>query len=535
MKPARDEAWASLLARALAHSTDGQVLDAVIEIAGPLFNEPTPALAAAVAARLERGAGSDSVQQRRDLAGILGVIGTIDHVRQALPKSLLNGSGTQAPVYAVLIRAVGLVKDGNVQELVGRYRTAGGEPQPEWARQAVAEALGYKGIRSHEAQAPLAAKMLQHILGGAAFTLGEPGQPGTVTLPQAPPESAPAVRAAAIDSLQHYASPATAGLLRDIALTTAHEPESAEGDTAAKSLGRMLRRGSPDAADALGSLVAALPPEGRMLALLDLLEADTPADLDPAARARLGDSVRGVLKAEDAGEAVRQKAAEVLVRLRDARSETLELLYHSWTSATEPAEKARWRDLVRDLLVGLARAAPALGPAVDALIAEHLGTMAAEGRHADALAFLDAMGEDATRYALKRARADVHYTYATYASATGGRTKEEQRHDLDAALRLFQELVAEAPTPVVRLDVQRTLFNILQSRAESDWLDASKGEEAKTFLLRAVEVAVQSENPSLAKIASETIVKQLEAQPLNDQEKATLAQQEKRLREIQGT
>ena len=56
------------------------------------------------------------------------------------------------------------------------------------------------------------------------------------------------------------------------------------------------------------------------------------------------------------------------------------------------------------------------------------------------------------------------------------------------------------------------------------FLDAEGGEKAKTFLLRALEVAVLSGDPATAKEATDSIVRPLEqaADELTDQEKAAL-------------
>jgi hypothetical protein len=526
MKPVADEAWAEFLRRCLAHSTDQRVLTRVIQILGSTFREPapphTPLVATAVAQRLKEGAETDSVDARKNLASMLGVIGSLADLQEALPdpQRLLGGAanGRQDPVWKTLIHAVGLVDTGLVVRLALYYRFDE-KLQPKWARLAVAEALGFDGIRNSETEKPLAAAMLRHILDGDEVTLG------TTTIKADNREAEAAVRIAAIRSMQHYPDLGTAPVLGTIA-----EEQTEEGAEAVKVIGRQLRQGSVEAGNELARLIGLEADAARLDALLDLVAKETPATLDAGARSTLAAAVLGVMRREGTGEALRAKAAAASVRLADHLA--LGTVHDIWDAQTQEAARAQWKQLLQALFVAAAPAGKD-SPAVEEALLDQLSVMKGEQHYAEALEFLDAMGENAARLGMRHVRAELRYEYA---SAGKDRTPQQRRGDLDAAARLFREVASETADEGIKRNILVQAYQALELRATPEYLDNEGGEKAKTFQLEALNVAVESRDPGTAREALEGIVRVLEegADGLTDDDKAILAERKKELTAIAG-
>jgi hypothetical protein len=532
LKPTASKAWAALIERALDHSNDPGVLDSLVGMLGETFRDRSEdsgavAVAAAVARRLRRGAETDTVRQRVTLAKNLSVIGTLRWVLEALPEDLANGNGTQQPVYAELIHALGRVADARVDPLRKRLLNAG-EPAPDWQRQAVANALGFDGIRTGRIEGPRAALLLKHLLTGQKVTLPAASDPNATpeTLPATDPERAAAVRIAAVGSLEHYPGPDTAAALKDSA-----EEASEEGEIARKALARQFKRKSVDAALKLAELIGETRQEARLLDLLRVVGKDAPEDLDGVAQNALAERVREVFQLPDADVTapLRREAANVLVRLADV--EAVPFLFRRWKpGADHPAVVEEWKKPLESLVVAVARA-PKPTPERDKRLADALqDTFMQEGLHAEGLALYTAMGPEANgRLHLKRGRADFHYGQAT----APGRNLAARRADLDLARQLFEELVnGEAPPELARL-LQADLFRVLQDRAASEMLDASKNEKPEPYLLLALQAAVRSGSKDTATRAL-PIVTTLEAATLSTEQKQRLQSLKAQIQQIIG-
>ena len=551
MKPVPDAAWAGLLVSALQFSEDAAVLQRTIALIGETFTEPTKdtrALAQAVALRLAKGAAVDTLPQRRALASVLGSIGTPADVRAALPDRLGEGHSAQKDVWYVLIRAFGIVKDGLVIQLPPYYRV-GQRWQPQWARLAVAEALGLPGFRSSALQDSQAALMLHHILTGEAVRAVKApieGQPDKVVvlsytgaavaeaksdgevlldLPAAEKEDDRAVITAAIDSLQFYHTQDAALVLASLAAV-----ESEVSDTALKVLGRQLGRGSLPAAQALAGLLApeAQRSEKRVLAVLDtILQAGVPSNV--TTRDAISAPVRGLMDTT-ASEAVRRRLVAVAALYADV--DALKRVYLTW-NGLKPDDEGRtvWAGLLQNLVVAVAKSARTAGeqaPALDTKLATELRQIATDGRRALVLSLFDAMGPDADRFELKRIRADLRFEYAEVAD---GRTRPERRKDLDEALRLYRDLLAKASRGV-RADLSRSIYLVLLKTAQPEWL--VEGEKAEVLLLEALKAAVDSRSAELARDALEKIVPALakEAAALSPAQRSELEQITQTLRAL---
>ncbi len=512
MKPESNAAWADLLARVLEHSDDAGVLDRVIKLIGTTFSGPNEAnrpLAAAVARRLQRGTATDTLPHRVDLAGLLGRVGLRDDVRAALPRTLSDADEGQKDVLARLIRAFGRVKDGFVGQITPYYRAPGA---PEWARTAVAEALGGTGFRTSQEQRGPAALMLHHILTGEAvksLDLPAVGDEG--------PEASPAVIAAAVGSLEFYPSADAAAVLGG--LIRAGGPAS---DTALKILARQLGRGDKYAAQAIAALMVGdpLPPAKRMQAALDAIER-APRPADAAVRKVLAAAARGVM-ARGETEPLRRRAAGVAVHLADG--EAVKPIYLAW-NAFKPEDPGReaWQDLLKNLVVAVARSGKE-APAADGALAAVLREISREGRHALVLGLFSAMGQDANRFALKRERADIRYEYA---GDEEGRSRDDRRADLDKAAVLYRQLASEAPKRF-RADMVRSLYGVLVERAQQEWL--ATGEKAETFQLEALKAAAAGGDAALAKDALQQLADGLrKSEALTAQQRSELDQLTKKL------
>jgi len=550
MKPEANAAWAALLVSALEHSDDAGVLDRVIKLIGETFSGPTDAsrpLAAAVAQRLQRGAATDTLRHRGDLAGLLGRIGLREDVRAALPRTIGEADEAQKNVLARLIRAFGRVKDGLVLQITPYYRAAGKNKPPEWARTAVAQALGGTGFRASQEQHGPAALMLHHILTGEAVTVlrvpveGKSGK--TVVLaftgpaaaaPEAKgevllelpaagdegPEASPAVISAAVGSLEFYPSADAAAVLGGLI-----RAGGATADTAFKILARQFVRGDAHAAQGMATLLGgeALPPPKRLRAVLDAIQ-QAPPSTDDRVRKVVAEAVRGVM-ARGKTDAVRQRAAGVAVHLADV--EAVKPMYLAW-KGFKPEDAARkvWRGLLQKLVVAVAHAGKQ-APALDGRLAVILREISREGRHALVLGLFAAMGADANRFTLKRERADIEYEYA---GDEEGRSREDRRKDLDAAAVFYRQLAAEAPVRF-RLDMVRALYAVLVERAQQDWL--ATDEKAETFQLEALKVAAASGDAAMAKDALEQLAEGLrKSETLTAPQRSELAQLTKKLQEI---
>lgn len=546
MKPVPDAAWANLLRQALDHSDDSQVLERVIALIGETFTtqtNDTQLLAGALARRIRDGAAKDTLAHRRTLASILGSIGLQGDVRAALPRRLGLGDAGQRDVYYVLIRAFGIVKNGLVIQLVPYYLAVGQNRQPQWARLAVAEALGLQGFRNNPEQKQQAAMMLHHILTGEAVRVvelpGDQDKPviagfvgdAIAKIPEdaktlldveaAAKEDDVAVITAAIESLEFYPSENAARVLGELAAD-----DSEISATALKILSRQLGRGGIDAARVLAKLLESPAPEKRVLAVLGAIS-QTNAPQDPAVRAVLTEAVRGYLTSA-ASLTVRKEAALASVHLADVQA--VKGIYLTWNGLAKDDEgRAFWKEQLGSLVAAvakLARVGGDRGRRLDIQLSAELRAIATEGHRAMALAMLNAVAADADRFELKRLRADLRFEYADVAE---GRTRAERRKDLEEAERLYRELVQPAPQ-AIRHDLRSSIYLVLVKRAQPEWL--AEGETPQVLLLEALKAAADSGSSQLAKDALDKIADGLakDAGSLTAAQRGELEQTTKRLR-----
>lgn len=540
--PAATAPWAELLVAALDNSGDTRVLESATALLAQAFTEPGEAmqpLAAAVARRLATGVGRDRVDLRERLATVLGRIGTARDVQDALAARTRVADDPQQPVWSQLIRALGLVRNGQVLALKPYYQPP--SARADWERLAVAETLGQKGFRTADGeqpnlQAPQAALFLMHILHGWAgkaiefevkdaedrpvrvvrLFVGDAieseeavqalasGGAVRIEFAAAEPEASERVREAAVNSLVFHGRPETAEALQQAA-----EEANDVGAAALRILGLQLGRGSQDVAHALAALLANAPPEARLVAALDvILGAEAPGST--VARMTLGRAVTDVLT-RDASDAIRRKAAAAAARLQQV--EALKPIYLTWEGLApeDEAGRAAWFALLGDLVAGVAKAGAA-APQLDADLEEGIKDLVVRGGHEEnAGAFariLAGLGPDAERFALKRLRAELA---SQYVGVQKGRTLDERRAELDAALVLYRALVTEAPTPGQKRDMQRLLYAALHARW-TKWLRTGESAESpQAFQLDALEAAVDSGDVDTAARARESEVAALKA------------------------
>ena len=556
LDPKPTQPWADLLVAALDHSDHMGVLEAAAALIAKTFTEPSEPgqlLAAAVARRLAQGGERDRIDLREKLATVLGRIGTAKDVTNALAGRTRVPDDPQKAVWARLIRALGMVKDGQVIRLRPYYEpTAARET---WERLAVAETLGQQGFRSEDgarpggnpesARATLFLLYVLHGWAGVAVSVqrevpdgdktktvvetrlyvddGETNQleseaakadlaagGETFRFDAGSPDPSDAVREEAAKSLLFHAGPrAAAGLAR------AAEEEGDVGAAALRTLGLQLRRDKPSAATALARLLAGRPPEKRLLATLDVIRR-APAPSDTATRKILGTPVVGLLTSGDVSEAGLRAAAATAAHLRQL--EAFKPVYLVW-QGVKPEDSERrdlWSGLLRDVIAGIAKAGA--GSQKTLLDFERTVKDIAAGRQEDAGFFADALaglGADGATFALKRLRAELAMLYV---GVEKGRTRDQRRAELDVVIGLYRELAGEAE-PTARSDMQRMLYDALHKR----WTEFLKGEgeaaeSGAPFQLDALAAAVASEDPSTAKTARDSELQELQKNAALDKE-----------------
>ncbi len=547
LEPSAAPPWAALLTAALAQSEDQAVLEATVGLLNTFAVRPadgTPLAAAvgplaeAIAARLVKGTRTDRLDLRQRLADALGQIGTASLVQRVLDVRDDTNEESQQAVWARLIRALGVVRDGLVATLRPHYRRAE-QARPEWERLAVAETLGQKGFRpsagaAANLEAPQAALFLMHILHGvpgvAVAFKGVPAvgdtpasEPrssvfigkaaleseaakealarGTVVLEfaAATPDASNAVREAAVNSLNFHAGPETAQALGQAAAEAGDV-----GAAALSTLSLQLGRGSVDAAQALAEFIRGGPSDERLQAALQIILTRKMPTTN-VARLSLGSAVRGLLTQADAAspvsEAVRRKAGEAAAKLYDL--ESLKPIYLAWRArAPEDSEgQAAWLQNLRGLIEAVARAS-ATSEALQIGLESAIKDQAEEdvenvGTFVSILAAIKS-----PTFGLKRLHASLA---SQYQGIQKGRTKDERRAELDRVITLYTELAGDTKAGAAdRLDMQALLYDALHRRW-NQWLKS--GEEAESpaeFQLRALVAAAASGRGDIAQLAQES-------------------------------
>ena len=528
MKPEANEAWAKLLTSALIHSEDRDVLQGTLAIIGPTFkkgSEVTQRLAAAVASRLEQRAETDDPAQREALAAILGDIGSRADVLTALvnPLDMYDAKPEDVPVYSQLIRALGRVNGGFVVTLEPYYVSEGTRRSPDWQRLAVAKALGAGGIRDDELQGKLAGLFLRHILTGDAVTSDENVQAGVPAEPldghllrdETSAEGNADVRAAAIESLRWYPSVATATVLARIA-----GEATPAGKRALTILGRQMQAGSLEAAEALADLVTEGAAPELITSIFDVvLGADAPAT--DAAKDSLAEAARRILGSAEADADLRLKAADVSAHLADAKA--LGLVRKSWAGEEKGSDaRQAWGERLQALFVAAAERGRD-----DLVLADELQDIANDGMLDDVIAFFEKMGKAADRFELKLKHAEIYNQRGTDTD----RTPEQQRKDLDQAIRLYGQLVPDAPSKTMKLDIRSALFETLVRRSQPERI--AEGEKAAEFQLRAYKVAADSGDRDFARRALEAWKNVLsQSQQLSEAQRGEVARVTKQLEAV---
>jgi hypothetical protein len=557
LKPQATQPWSDLLAAALDHSDDGAVLDAVLAILAETFTQQakvTQVVAAAMARRLGHPRGGDSLDQREKLATNLGRIGRLGDVRDALSDRRFQAADDpQQAVWSRLIRAIGLVDDGLVAALRPYYVPSAPDQRPrEWERKATAQALGQKGFYSDPRQRSQAVAFLRHILEGVACKAVQPKGNGSagadaavqvfagkelespqaqaalakgrvvLSLDEDTPDPALDVREAAIRSLGYYDVPQAADILGRIAVQ-----KTDAGATALTVLGRQLSGGSDAAAQALARFIASLPEAKRLQAALEgVIQADA-AQLGARARTTLGAALMPAFRDEKLGADLHRLVAAAAVHL--AYLPAFAEIAKAWAKL-DAKDKTRpaWLDLLRGLAVAVAHRG-AKDPAQDEALAQAIQGLADVPQHLPtALSLFDAMGADADRFALKRKRADLIYTLTT--AAEGG-TRDQRRQELDTCIRLYRELVGQAP-PADKADLYTNIYLALRRRSGPDWL--ADGENEIVFLLQAVTAAADSRVARVARQALDEVVPTVQKATLDAGQKSTLDADVQRLQKIVG-
>ncbi|MDF1702006.1 MAG: hypothetical protein P1V36_12685, partial [Planctomycetota bacterium] len=532
LEPKPTQAWADLLVAAIDQSDHMGVLESIVPVLTKTFTAPSGAtqlLAASVARRLADGAESDRVDLRETLATVLGRIGTAKDVRDALEGRARIAEDRQKAVWSELIHALGTVQDGQVLWLRPHYLPPAS--RPDWERLAVAETLGQQGFRSADGKAPnlespQAALFLLHILHGWSGTVvsaevevktgeetkkvrvarifvndGETNEleseeakealaagDAKLSFDAANPDAADAVREAAANSLLFHAGPHAAS-----ALGRAASEDNDVGNAALRVLGLQLGRGSGDAARALAHFIESAPPEGRLLAALDVITR-TGAPKTTVARMTLGKAVTDLL-AKGGSEAVVRSAAAAGAHLQQLAA--LKPVYLAWHGQAPDNTEARavWLGLLRGVVAGVAKAGATptkLDPDFDLKFETEVkglvGIGAGHEENAGTFAtILGGLGDLGERFALKRLRAELA---TQYVGVQKGRTLDQRRAELDGVIGLYRELAGEAPSAGEKREMQRMLYDALHSRW-TKWLRTGEGgEDAAPLQLAALQAAV---------------------------------------------
>jgi len=326
------------------------------------------------------------------------------------------------------------------------------------------------------------------------------------------------VRKAAVFSLASYLGAATAELLREIA---ASDPEIAP--TALRILGRQLGRGSKDAALALAKLIEEGLPDERLLETLDVIAGNS-APAGAAERKALAMQVRASLQGEDVSGVLRARAAAVAAHLGDAKA--IMPAFLNWKAQQDEKARAVWLDLLRGIAVAAAKAG-AKDPGSIKVLYDQLRDMATENFRAEVLGFFAAMGPEADLFELKRLRADIHYERP---SVREGRSRADQRKDMEQALALYGALVGESKG-ADQLDVRRSLYRVLTEGITQALL--AEGEHLDSFNLQAYKVAAESGSPPLAREALQKLRPVLDGSSvLSEPQKSDVARLTKQLQAL---
>ncbi len=497
LKPEPTKDWVELV-RAMLRLPEDEALDSAIAITSkPAFaqrNAELEPLAGDIVTRLKERAETDAKGRRLSLVRTLAVIGTFSNIVAALndiKEHLEHGHGDE--VYAELIQISGQTDGATVGPIVKHYFANGKQPAKD-VRDAVVDALGGSAVRADPAQAALASLLLRLIFEG-----GERPDVLAADVPDpVPAETDDSVRKTILYNLEQYPEPATIELLSRVA-TGKSAPErkvavevlgeiwwDKKKGTAAEALNLILADAKAPDEVRIGILGAFEPPKSET----DLKE--LPRELDGTVR-RVKEQVRALIAPGAASAPVQQAAAKTATALRDELA--LMPTFTQWMKADSDELGAAWEASLRRMITALS---PKEDATHDARVADLITTKMIETKRYDVgIDIANKLSAATDRVVFLSAEAAL--VEARAADTTVG-DEGSRRADLERGHELYNQIVTMVENGN-KVDVRRKHIALCQQRAALA-VDSDEGKKDEAaWLLRAMDIAAESKDKTLAQEA----------------------------------
>ncbi len=522
------DALASEGFRGAGNDMAAQIADALV---ARLIEPPVQGTASADATPNGSSSGNsftgDPMRDRSRMAELLGVYGSIEHMKRVLAaaeKSWRAGTAEtrngRMTYYGDALKAAAIVRNASVHVLRPHLKRAE-KPEDASVRVAIAEGLeSFAGSAVTPPQGPAAEAMLRHLVSGE----GDAGLGDWV-------ESDPRVRLAAVKSLRAFPTKATADLLATVARATSEEDAANE---AIRALGRHVRSAnqSDQGAPALLRLEdiatdKTLPEALRLSAIAEVSRPQAVAAVDETAGKALVKVLSQLIGKDEDSDALALAAAKATVAY--VSIDSLPAIQARWADQSGDAsseKKAAWdRTLMSGLHACLSKKAAGITMATRVL-RQIASTEPRAKNVAEALRLMGSIASGVERHPLlRRAKAEFLMSRANDATLN----EDERIVFIREAQGHFRFLAGQAEDPDQVLAHLRGAYDAYLAHAK---LVVKRPKEHAEALLQACAIASETKKRELAKNAMEGPLAELDALTLDDEQKTRLESARKALRSL---